>query len=283
MVDRIVKKELETGRFSRPTLDGDKPEAVEGKEENVDMVTALLHSEKTRKKEKELKSRREEETANKIKELQAMNVQDLKSELSKKGAEPTGKKDEMVKALFDIRIQEEKVNARKAEFKSMGAQAVKELCANKGLKTGAMDNMIKELLAHEAKVKEEIRTYDAKFAEILAERKEELNGKSAGELKELCANKGFKLGGSKEERLERLLEDANKDGEIDQLVARAMRKVRKEALLATDKTELVQMCEKLDADPLAKEVMIERILEHEKEFGPVVVAPPSKKARLTKK
>merc|ERR1719359_657048 len=113
MVDRIVKKELETGRFSRPTLDGDKPEAVEGKEENVDMVTALLHSEKTRKKEKELKSRREEETSNKIKELQAMNVTDLKSELTKKGVEPTGKKDEMVKALWDIRVQEEKVNAKK--------------------------------------------------------------------------------------------------------------------------------------------------------------------------
>merc|ERR1711959_607334 len=165
-------------------------------------------------------------------------------------------------------------NAKKAEFKSMGVQAVKELCAHKGLKTGAMDSMIKELLAHEAKVKEEIRTYDAKFAEILAEKKEELNGNTAGELKELCASKGLKLGVNKEERLERLLEDANKDGEIDQLVARAMRKVRREALLATDKKELVQMCEKLDADPLAKEVMIERILEHEKEFGPVVVAPP---------
>merc|ERR1712146_803417 len=130
------------------------------------MVTALLNSEKTRKKEKELKSRREEEALNKVKELQAMNVQDLKSELAKKGVEPAGKKDEMVKALLDIRVQEEKVNAKKAEFKSMGVQTVKELCANKGLKTGAMDSMIKELLAHEAKVKEDIRTYDAKFAEI---------------------------------------------------------------------------------------------------------------------
>merc|ERR1712224_323688 len=231
-----------------------------------------------------LKTRREEETANKIKELQAMNVHDLKNELTKKGVEPAGKKDEMVKALLDIRIQEEKVNAKKAEFKSMGVQTVKELCVNKGLKTGAMDGMIKELLAHEAKVKEEIRTYDAKFAEILAEKKEELNGNTAGELKELCASKGLKLGVTKEERLERLLEDANKDGEIDQLVARAMRKVRRETLLAIDKKELVQMCEKIDADPLAKEVMIERILEHEKEFGPVIVAPPpTKKARFSKK
>merc|ERR1712216_912647 len=111
-----------------------------------------------------------------------------------------------------------------------------------------------------------------------------LNGNTNSELKELCASKGLKLGVTKEERMERLLEDANKDGEIDQLVARAMRKVRREALLATDKKELVQMCEKMEADPLAKEVMIERILEHEKEFGPVVVEPPTKKkARFSKK
>merc|ERR1711907_806976 len=128
----------------------------------------------------------------------------------------------------------------------------KEVCLSKGLKTGSMNEMITALLAHEAKVKEEIRTYDAKFAEILAEKKEELNGKTNSELKELCASKGLKLGITKEERLERLLEDANKDGEIDQLVARAMRKVRKEALSAIDKKELVQMCEKIDADPLAK-------------------------------
>merc|ERR1712228_681441 len=181
------------------------------------------------------------------------------------GADPIGKRDDLVKALFDIHTQEDKVNARKAEFKSMGLQALKELCANNGLKTASIGEMVTALLAQDAKVREDIRLYDAKFADMLAEKKEELNGKSNNELKELCASKGLKVGIAKEERLERLLEDANKDGEIDQLVARAMRKTRREVLLTTEKKELVQMCETLDADPLAKELMIERILEHERE------------------
>jgi hypothetical protein len=283
MVGRIVKKELEMGRFKRPALADFKPEVTEAKQENVDMVTALLQSEQNRKKENELKQRREEAIVQKIKELQAMSAQDLKNELTKKGAEATGKKEDMVKALCEIRAQEDKVSARKAEIKAMGTQAVKEICVGKGLKTGAMNEMITTLLAYEAKVQEEIRAYDAKFAEVLAEWKQELKGKTAGELKELCASRGLKLGTSAEERLGRLAEGANQDGEIDRRLAQAMRKARMGVLLATDKKELVHMCESVEADPLVKEVMVERILDHETEFGQLIVPPLAKKARLSKK
>lgn len=84
--------------------------------------------------------------------------------------------------------------------------------------------------------------------------------------------------------MDRLLQEAKDEGEIDTLVARMTRKARKEALLATDKDELVHMCDELDVDPLAKEVMIERLLNYESEFGVVVLAKKNsaKKARTSK-
>merc|ERR1712224_30910 len=97
-------------------------------------------------------------------------------------------------------------------------------------------------MGYEAKMREEIRIFDTKVSEIMTQRKEELNTKTNGELKELCAAKNLKLGVSKEERLDRLLQEAKKDGELDTLAARMLRKARKEAFLATDKDELVKMC-----------------------------------------
>jgi len=97
MVDRISKKEKEMGCYSRPALPQDEaPQA----QQNGDMVEALLANEAQRKKENELKSQQMEKLTQKRKELKSMSIEDLKKRLTKKGLESSGKKEDLIEALF---------------------------------------------------------------------------------------------------------------------------------------------------------------------------------------
>mmetsp|Transcript_107816 Transcript_107816/g.337611 ORF Transcript_107816/g.337611 Transcript_107816/m.337611 type:complete len:286 (-) Transcript_107816:202-1059(-) len=285
MVDRISKREHEMGRYLRPAP-AKSDEAALSAEAKTDMVTALLETEKNRKRERELVTQQEEAAANRRKELRAMTVDELKGALSSRGAEPTGKKEEMVEALFELYVQEDVVAARKAELQSLSAQELKELLTSKGLETGSKGEMVETVLSYEAKLQEELQAWNAKAAEVIAQRKEEFDAKTNVELKELCASKGLKLGNAREERVERLVEDLQQSGEIDAAVTRAARKTRREALNTLGKEDLVELCAKLGIDPLVKEVLVERILSYEAECGPLVAeaaAPAAKKARSSKK
>merc|ERR1719210_2761639 len=243
------------GCYLRP-VPSQEEAAAATKEASKDMVTALLESEKNKKMEKELKRQQDEAAANTKKELRAMTNDELKKALSSRGVEATGKKDEMVESLFGLRQQEEAVAARKSELKALSVQELKDQVARKGLEAGgSKEKMVGALLAHEARLREELRAFDAKAAEVLAQKKEELDGKTASELKDLCEAKGLKVGGGKEEKVERLLEDAQKSGEVHSAVAMVIRKARREALGALARDELLALCEKLGADPLVKEVM----------------------------
>jgi hypothetical protein len=258
------------GRYSRAVAN--KDEAPQAKK--LDMVEALLVSESTRKKEKELKGKQEEEVAKKKKELRAMSLEDLKKAIEKKGLEAT-KKEEMIEALFEASIEEEKVAARKSELKKMGTSALKELLLSNGLETGSVNSMVETMLTYEAKRRKELRTFEEKVAEVVAQKKEQLDKKPMTTLKDMCASKGLPVGGGKEDKVERLLEEAQRDGEIDKVISTMMRNTRKDELAALEKSDLLKICENMGVDTFVKGVMAERILSYEDECE----EPVTKKAR----
>merc|ERR1711865_1204557 len=102
-------------------------------------------------------------------------------------------------------------------------------------------------------------------------------GKSGSELKDLCVDKGLKGGTSKDDRVQVLLEDAKKSGEMDKVVASMAQDARRAVLLAMDTLSLEKLCEKMKADPFVKDIMVERIIDHEVDNGIETEEPPSKK------
>jgi len=285
MVDRISKQELSLGCYSRPTLPQDE---APGAQQIGDMVEALLANEAQRKKEKELKSQQEEKAAQKRKEFKALSIEDLKKRLTKKGLEATGKKDDMVEALFLAALQEDAASSRQSELKSKSLQDLKEILSRFGLEPGSKEHMVKAMLAHETKCQENLKAFEAKIGEAVAQKKEELETKTNAALKDLCGSKSLAVGGGKDDRIERLLDEAQKDGDLDKVVSINIRNKRKEELMSMDKPAVVMLCEKTGVEPAVKDIMVERIQAHESEGGTVIAmanaeAPPAKKARMSKK
>merc|ERR1711959_131627 len=263
MVERISKREYDTGCYSRPKLV--QEEEAPKCEQKGDMVEALLANEAQRKKERELRDQQEEELAKKRKELKSMSIDDLKKRLAKKKMEASGKKEDMVEALFIVAVQEDAANARQAQLKSKSQQELKELLSRQGLETGTKEQMMKTLLAHEAKCREDLRVFESKVVEVAAQQKDQLDDKTNAALKDMCSAKGLPVGGGKEERIERLVEEAQKDGDLDKIVCKNLRSKRKEELMSMEKPAVVQLCEKVNVDPLVKDIMVERIMMQENE------------------
>jgi len=280
MVDRIVKCETEMGKFLRPVTNPEKDmtDAVPKNDSKTDLVHTLLAKQM---EEKEIAQKKADETAQlkqKIKDLSDKSIDQLQKLLKKKGLEVSGKKNEMVKALCDAAVQEDAAAARKTELQSMGAEALTQLLTRRGLTTSKSKNsMVETLLSYEANIQKELKVYEAKMVEVVAKRKDELQENTGAELKEMCVEKGLAAGVAKEDRVTRLVEAAEKDGELDNILAKVLRCERSRALDAMDKTGLIKLCEDLGIDPLVKEVMIERIISHEAEHG----EPVAKKARKT--
>jgi len=285
MVERISKKENGTGSYSRPALmqENEAPKA----EKPVDMVDALLANESQRKKEKEQRDQQEDAANQKKKEIKSLAVDDLKKRLAKKGLEASGKKDDMVEALFLVAMQEEKLNTRASELKSKSLQDLKELLSKQGLETGSKEQMVKTLLAHEAKCREEFKAFDMKVGVVAGLKKVELEGQSNAALKELCVAKGLAVGGGKDEKIERIVEEIQKSGELDTVVSKNIRNTRKDELMSMDKLSVVKLCEQAGVDPVVKDIIVERIISHESEGGAVIVMadaePSAKRARVSKK
>jgi len=213
------------------------------------------------------------------KELKAMPLEKLKKELCKRKLEASGKKEVMVALLYQAREQEEALVARRAELKGLGKEEIKELVTGRGLAASrSKEEMIEAVIGHEQKLRDEVRDYESKVEEALVKKKQELESKSGNDLKELCVSKGLKAGVSKEDRVERLAEDAKANGEIDAIVARTVREARRTALNDTDKAALTKLCDEGGVDALVKDIMIERVLEHESDNGRIE-EPPSKKTR----
>merc|ERR1712061_25605 len=132
---------------------------------------------------------------------------------------------------------------------------------------------------HEAHLRNEVKAHAAKADVVVANKKEELEALSAAELKDMCASKGLASGVGKPDRVERLIAEVRRSGGVDQLVANQVKAERRVELLAMDAAAVQKLCEKTATDPLVKEVMVERLLAHETEFGRSDGEPSAKKAR----
>jgi hypothetical protein len=285
MVERISKKELDAGCYSRPTLAQDDEGAKE--EPKGDMIEALLANEAQRKKEMELKNQQEEAFAKKRKEIKALSIEDLKKRLAKKKLEAGNKKEDMVEALFIAVVQEEAAGARKEELKSKSLPELKEVVSRYGLDPGTKEQMISTILSHEAKCREELKAFETKVDEVALQKKKDFESKSNSALKEMCAAKGLPVGGDKEERIERIVGEAQKDGGLDKEVSGIIRSKRKTELMSMEKAAVVKLCEKAGVDPVVKDIMVERIMMHESEGVSAIAlgdeAPAAKRARVSKK
>jgi len=157
----------------------------------------------------------------------------------------------------------EVVAARTAELKTMSVSDLKDLVLKKGLQKALKGEMIESVLAQEAKEREASRAYEAKVRDVTAAKQKEIESKTITELKELCEAKNLKSGGSKPEKVERLLAAAKQDGEIEIILAGMARAARRQGLIALSNVDLQGICKKSGIDPLMKEVMVDRIIAHE--------------------
>jgi len=285
MVDRISKQENDAGCYARPALTQENE--VTAADKPLDMVDALLANEAQRKRDKELNSQQEDVAAQKRKELKCLSVDDLKKRLAKKGLEPSGKKEEMVESLFVTIMQEEAVIARRTELKSKSLQELKDLVSRNRLQSGGKEEMVKSLLAYEAKCREDLKAFEVQVGEAAKQKKDELEKKTNASLKDLCVAKGLAVGGGKEDRIERIVDDVQKDGELDEIVCKNIRNKRKEELMSMDKPLVAKLCEEKEVDPVVRDIIVERILAHESEGGAAIAMndaePAPKRARVSKK
>merc|ERR1711896_39890 len=99
-----------------------------------------------------------------------------KKRIAKKGLESSGKRDDMIEALFIAGVQEDKAVERKAELQKKSQPELKELLVLNGLEAGSKEQMVKAMLAHEAKCREELRAFEAKVDQAAANKQKALEG-----------------------------------------------------------------------------------------------------------
>jgi hypothetical protein len=149
------------------------------------------------------------------------------------------------------------------ELKVLKLARIKDMVVRKGLELGSKEKMIESIITLEAKGRENIRRHKANFRDVLGKKREEFSGKKNKELKELLQAYALQTGGTKPERVERLLATWQEQGEIEKVLAGMAFQVRKVELNAMDKHALYELCRKKGVDALSKEVLVERLLVHE--------------------
>merc|ERR1719446_908862 len=137
------------------------------------------------------------------------------------------------------------------------------MASRKGLGIKAKDKMIQSIIALEAKSRENIRKHKSNFRDVVCQKREEFSAKTNKELKELLQAYALQMGGTKPERVERLLATWKEQGEIEKVLALLAFKARKVELNAMDKVALYELCRRKGVDALSKEVLVERLLVHE--------------------
>jgi len=97
------------------------------------------------------------------------------------------KKEELVAALLKINLQEEAAAARKAKLLALSLPDLKALMEINDLQvSGKKELLVETFFVHEAKIQKEIGAYEAKCREVEAQKRVAFEGKTGGELKELC-------------------------------------------------------------------------------------------------
>merc|ERR1712039_493895 len=108
LVDRITKKEIEAGKFKKPTLAPlERSVPIGAEKTNTDMVEALLAQKRQDDEAAERRAKEEAAVTSKIKELKSKSIDELKKLLKKNNLEVSGKKEEMVEALFSVMAEED--------------------------------------------------------------------------------------------------------------------------------------------------------------------------------
>jgi len=278
-IDRVLRQESVQGHFAHPMPPKQAEEVRTGKP-TEDIVENLLAHESTRKKERELRKQQEEKLESKRQELRTCTLDELKKRLQKKGHEPSGKKEDMADALTRLFVQEEEFAAKRNKLKALELEELKKVAISNGLQADRnKEKMVGALMELESQFREASRTHSEKVVGATAMKKEELDSKTGAELRDLCSAKGLKPGSGKEDRLERLLQAAQSDVEIEKIVVDMKKAERQGELQAMTEPDLLKVCEKYGVDPYIRGILVERLLVHEDEFGRVAVAPASKKAR----
>jgi len=276
MVDRVIKKETAAGKFAKQTLE-EKKEAEP--EKSADTVEAVLANETNRKRKLDEQRQKEEATAAKKKELRSNSVDKLKELLTARGIDPILavsantstavspgriKKDDLVDVLYGEVMKDEALEAKKNGLRAMSTDDLKALLVSKGIDPVAKkEAMVEAVMAYEKKCKEDIELFDQRVAEVLAKKREELDALGNQELLDMCVEQGLKQGTAKKDRLERLLVELQKTGEVEAAVASIARKARRVELLALDTAAVLKLCAKLGVDPVVKSVLVERIMTKE--------------------
>merc|ERR1712129_297545 len=134
------------------------------------------------------------------------------------------------------------------------------------------------LMTYEAEVCKIALAYSDKMDAVLAERKAAWEDKSVAELKELCTSQGVAPGVNKEVCRERLLEAYKASGEVDKILVAKARSERVAELTKQSAEQVLKVCTALALNPLVKEVMVERLLAYEEEYGPIQ-GPKAERAR----
>jgi len=199
----------------------------------------------------------------------AMDMSDEETPQKKKvrvskdaGRQPTPSK--IVKATKQDKVAEKNMAAtRRKELKAMKLAQIKGMAMRKGLSVGSKEKMVESIIAHEAKSRENIRKHKANVRDVVGKKREEFNGKSIKQLKELLQAYALQTGGTKPALVDRLLATWKEQGEIEKVLAGMAFQARKVELNAMDKVELFELCKKKGVDALSKEILVERLLVHE--------------------
>lgn len=152
---------------------------------------------------------------------------------------------------------------RTVELKLMTQKTLKDHLSKLGLKAGIKRDMVNKLLAHETQARRESRARQARAAQVLEDKRRELEGLSSDELKQLCSENGLKLGMTKQERVGRLLAHFEEEGGVEQVLGEQDMMRRRGELSCMQTNDLYAMCSNAGIDPFVKEVLVERILRHE--------------------
>merc|ERR1711972_122695 len=177
-------------------------------------------------------------------ELNSNPLPELKETCGKKELKVGGAKGDLVQRLLDH---------AKEELKTSMVQALLIFEANAR----------KEAREQEARAREEARQHAARVREVVSKMKKDVGSKTGDELKQLLTGYGLKLGGSKNEKVDRIVARQQEDGEVEKILAAMARDVRKQELLSMDTPVLMDMCAKTKEvleDRLVKEIMVDRLL-----------------------
>merc|ERR1719401_3067008 len=161
------------------------------------------------------------------------------------------------------RVEKETVASRSKELKAMAKEQLTELLHKNGLDTEKVkkEDMIKSMLASEAKARAEAREHEAKIRGVMEEKRQELEGTSVAEICKTCASMGIEGARTKEERIARILTQFVKEGGVEKALARKAQEKRREDLSSMETPGLCDLCDRAGVDPYVAEVLAGRIIK----------------------